>query len=103
MADSKLSELTAVSSVANADIFYVVVGGNSRKVSKSDLLAGLADASHTHTKSEITDFSDSDYVQSDPSGISGADAVANMVSLTDAEYSAISSPDASTFYIITDA
>jgi hypothetical protein len=36
-------------------------------------------------------------------GITGADAVTNIVSLTQAEYDAIGSPSASTFYIITDA
>lgn len=42
-------------------------------------------------------------VASDPSGITGADAVANIVSLTQAEYDAIGSPDAATVYVITDA
>lgn len=40
-------------------------------------------------------------VQSVTSGISGADQIVNMVSLTQAEYDAIVSPDSSTFYIIT--
>jgi hypothetical protein len=41
-------------------------------------------------------------VSSDITGISGADAVTNMVSLTQAEYDAIGTPNSSTFYIITD-
>lgn len=41
-------------------------------------------------------------VDSDVTGITGADAIANIVSLTQAEYDAIGTPDASTFYIITD-
>lgn len=41
-------------------------------------------------------------VQSNVAGISGADAITNMVSLTQAEYDAIGSPNASTLYIITD-
>lgn len=40
---------------------------------------------------------------SDPSGVTGADAITNMMSLTQAEYDAIVTPDAETFYIITDA
>jgi hypothetical protein len=40
---------------------------------------------------------------SDPTGITGADAVTNIVSLTQAEYDAIGSPSATTFYLITDA
>jgi hypothetical protein len=39
-------------------------------------------------------------VQSDPAGVTGADRVANLISLTQAEYDAIT-PDASTLYIIT--
>ena len=37
---------------------------------------------------------------SDPTGVTGADAVTNMISLTQAEYDAITTPDASTLYII---
>lgn len=39
---------------------------------------------------------------SDPTGVTGADAITNIISLTQAEYNAIT-PNASTFYIITDA
>lgn len=42
-------------------------------------------------------------INSDTTGISGADAITNIVSLTTAEYNAIGSKSASTFYIITDA
>lgn len=42
------------------------------------------------------------YVETDPAGVTGADAVTNMMSLTQAEYNAIT-PNSSTFYIITDA
>ena len=38
---------------------------------------------------------------SDPTGVTGADAVTNIISLTQAEYDAIT-PNATTFYIITD-
>jgi len=45
---------------------------------------------------------DAAYVPSDPTGVTGADAITNMMSLTQAEYNAIT-PNASTFYLITDA
>jgi len=45
----------------------------------------------------------SDKVSSDPAGVTGADAVTNMMTLTQSEYDAIGTPDAATFYIITDA
>jgi hypothetical protein len=41
-------------------------------------------------------------VVSDTTGITGADQVTNIVSLTQAEYDAIVTPNASTLYIITD-
>jgi len=39
-------------------------------------------------------------VESDTTGVTGADAITNIMSLTQAEYDAIT-PDASTFYVIT--
>ena len=39
-------------------------------------------------------------VLSDPTGVTGADAVANILSMTQAEYNAISTPDAATLYLI---
>jgi hypothetical protein len=41
-------------------------------------------------------------ITSDPSGVTGADAITNIMSLTQAEYAAIGSPDAATLYLITD-
>jgi hypothetical protein len=40
------------------------------------------------------------YIESDPSGITGADAVTNIISLTQAEYNAIGTPDAATLYVV---
>jgi len=42
-------------------------------------------------------------VLSDPTDVTGADAVTNIISLTQSEYNAISPPNAATIYIITDA
>jgi len=42
-------------------------------------------------------------VLSDPTGVTGADAVTNIISLTQSEYDAIVTPNAATIYIITDA
>ena len=41
-------------------------------------------------------------IDSDPTGVTGADQITNIISLTQAEYDAIT-PNASTFYVITDA
>ncbi len=40
-------------------------------------------------------------VNSDPTGVTGADSITNMMSLTQAQYDNISTPDASTLYVIT--
>jgi len=40
-------------------------------------------------------------VLSEPTGITGADAVTNIISLTQAEYDAIATPSATTLYVIT--
>lgn len=42
-------------------------------------------------------------VHSDTTGITGADQVLNIVSLTQAEYDAIADPNTQTLYVITDA
>ena len=47
-----------------------------------------------------TAISDTIVPTSNPTGVTGADAVTNMMSLTQAEYDAITTPDAATLYII---
>jgi hypothetical protein len=42
------------------------------------------------------------FIESDPTGITGADAITNIVSLTQAEYDAIAEPDAATLYVVTE-
>lgn len=49
-----------------------------------------------------TSLSSSKIVTSDPTGVTGADQITNVMSLTTAEYGAIT-PDSATLYIITDA
>lgn len=53
------------------------------------------------TRAEITRADVQPVVLTDPTGISGADAVTNIVSLTQVEYDAIGAPNASTLYVIT--
>jgi len=58
---------------------------------------------HTHPLADLTGVTPADIgaVQSNITGIAGADAITNVVSLTQAEYDAIGTPDASTLYVIT--
>lgn len=58
------------------------------------------EAALTITESQVSDLGD--YVESDPTGVTGADAITNILSLTQSEYDA-TTPDSATFYIITDA
>jgi hypothetical protein len=41
------------------------------------------------------------FVESDPTGVTGADAITNVISLTQAEYDAIGAPNAATLYVVT--
>jgi hypothetical protein len=79
MADVKISELTANTSPAAADI---------AAVSKSD-----ASATNKVTLQKIAQLF------SDNTGITGADRITNIVSLTQAEYDALT-PQSTTLYII---
>ena len=74
------------------------------------LAAAVQRSNHTGTQtlSTISDAGTAaakdtaDFPLTDPSGVTGADAVTNIISLTQAEYNAIGTPGASTLYIITD-
>lgn len=41
------------------------------------------------------------FVETDPSAVAGATRIDNIIALTQAQYDAIATPDASTFYVIT--
>lgn len=60
----------------------------------------LADSATQPGDNVSTLTNDAAYVPSDPTGVTGADAITNMMSLTQAEYDAIVSPDAATLYVI---
>jgi len=83
MANVKITDLAAYTDPASTDVLPIVdVGADvTKKVTVANLLA--------------------DTVKTDPTGVTGADEINNMMSLTQAEYDAIVSPDANTFYVIT--
>jgi len=60
----------------------------------------LADSAVQPSDNISTLTNDSNYLPSNPTGVTGADIVTNIMSLTQAEYDAIVTPDASTLYII---
>lgn len=80
MADVKISQLTANASPSATDV--AAVSDSGATVTNKVTLQAIA------------------RLFSDPSGVTGADAVTNVMSLTQAEYDAIT-PDASTLYVIT--
>ena len=68
----------------------------SYTVTESDVTTHQA--ALTITESQVSDLGT--YVESDTTGITGADQVTNIVTLTQAEYDDIGTPNASTVYII---
>jgi hypothetical protein len=84
--DSEVVNLAAVKSFDPADYATAAQGSTA----DSALQSG-------DNVSDLTN--DAAYVTSDPTGVTGADAITNMMSLTQAEYDAIT-PNASTFYVI---
>jgi hypothetical protein len=94
---------SALQSVIGTTDEVVVTGGDTISLAAA-VTASLALAdSATQPGDNVSDLTnDAAYVPSDPSGVTGADAITNMMSLTQAEYDAIT-PNASTFYLITDA
>jgi hypothetical protein len=59
----------------------------------------LADSATQPGDNVSTLTNDAAFVPSNPTGVTGADAITNVISLTQAEYDAIT-PDASTLYVI---
>lgn len=84
---------------ANIQSHVIATSGNPHNVTKSDVgLDNVPNSDHT-----AQGYLTAETIESDPTGVTGADQVTNVMSLTTAEYSAIGSPDSSTLYLITDA
>jgi hypothetical protein len=74
----------------------------SDKIFFWDDSAGRAQGLEIGTGLSITGTTIAADIKSNPTGVTGADAISNIISLTQAEYDAIATPDAATLYIITD-
>ena len=79
-----------------------LTSGNPHSVTKSNVGLGNVDNTSDANKpvSTATQTALNSKVSSDTTGITGADQITNMVSLTQSEYDAIGSKNASTLYII---
>lgn len=88
MADVKISQLVANTTPDAADVVAVSKSDNSatNKVTLGNV-AAIAVSEHNAIPSDIT-------------GISGASAITNIVRLSQANYDLISTPSASTLYVI---
>jgi hypothetical protein len=96
----------ALGSTANQDSTATILAGdltgtvNSVAVATVTSGAALGATSVQPSDNVSTLTNDADYLPSDPTGVTGADVITNIMSLTQAEYDAIATPDASTLYII---
>lgn len=96
--DSEVTNLAQVKAFDSADYATAAQGALADTATQPGDLATVAT---TGAYSDLVGAPDlSTYVESDPTGVTGADAITNIMSLTQAEYDAIT-PDSSTFYVIT--
>lgn len=80
MADLKISEMTSATTLGGTELLPIVQSGSNKKITVDLFKSGL--------------------VESDTTGITGANIVTNIVTISQSNYDAISTPDANTIYII---
>ena len=96
----------ALGATANQDSTATILAGdltgtvNSVAVATVTSGAALGATSVQPNDNISTLTNDANYLPSDTTGVTGADVITNIMSLTQAEYDAITTPDASTLYII---
>jgi hypothetical protein len=97
MADIKISQMNdAQLPLSGTEIVPLVQSGVNKKVTVADLASGISiDYDDLNGKPDLSKF-----IESDPTGVTGATAITNIISLTQAEYDAIDTPNAATLYVI---
>jgi hypothetical protein len=96
----------ALGATSNQDSTATILSGdltgtvNSVAVATVTSGAALGATSTQPGDNVSTLTNDAAYLPSDPSAVTGADAITNIMSLTQAEYDAITTPNAATLYII---
>jgi hypothetical protein len=105
--DAEKSKLTNVETNATADQTdtEIETAYNNRvsQISAAEITDGTATGIRRYSPANVKALIDthtSSKINSDTTGVTGADSVTNIISLTQAEYDAIT-PDASTLYLIT--
>jgi len=101
MADLTVSaDVDAVMACANKAAIRTALGLGTAAITASTAYATSTQGGKADTAVQPADIAK--MVESDTTGITGADAITNIVSLTTAEYGDIT-PDSATLYVITDA
>ena len=96
----------ALGATANQDSTATILSGDLtgtvNSVAVATVTSGSAlGATSTQPSDNVSTLTnDANYLPSDPSAVTGADAITNIMSLTQAEYDAITTPNATTLYII---
>ena len=86
---------------ANASNAQLRDRGTHTGTQSADTITGLATVATSGDYDDLTNKPDLNaFVESDPTGVTGADAITNIISLTQAEYNAIVSPSSTTLYVI---
>jgi hypothetical protein len=103
--ETKLDGIATGAEVNQNTFSTISVSGQSDIVAeaKTDTLTIVAGSNIALTTNATTDtltIATTGLVQSNITGITGADAITNIVSLTQAEYDALTPKNASTFYVI---
>ena len=97
-------EWVNVSTISSTDTLTnksIDLTDNTVTGTKAEFDTAVTDGNITYDGDNVSVLTnDSNYTPSDPSGVTGADQVTNLMSLTQSEYDAIT-PNSSTFYIIT--
>jgi len=83
----------------------VTVSATVEQGAKADSAVQPGDLAAVATTGDYDDLTNAPdltkFIESDPTGVTGADAITNIISLTQAEYDAIGTKSATTLYVIT--
>jgi hypothetical protein len=90
----------ANTAVQSADLATVATTGDYADLSGKPTLGTAAATDATDYATAAQGALADSAIQSDTTGITGADAITNIVSLTQAEYDAIGTPSAATLYVV---
>lgn len=97
--DSEVTNLAAVKAFDPTDYATAAQGALADSAQQPPAEGAFVDGDKTKLDG-IEAGAEVNTVDSDPTGVTGADAITNIISLTQAEYDAIT-PDAATLYVIT--